>query len=93
GHPLYSARVNQAGQSCSPGAQYFAGNCYYPPKALTTATWEEAETKCNQLSDENDKQTRGHLASLHSIEEAQFLSELISNVSQIIWLGLKLNCE
>ena len=45
----------------------------------STLTWQEAEDDC--------KSKRGHLASIHSKAEGDFIVELAGNSTKSIWLG------
>ena len=53
----------------------YDGHCYQ--LSLNNATWEDAEADCYNKG--------GHLASVHSLKENNFISQLLPNST--FWLG------
>jgi hypothetical protein len=67
-----------ANNSCPSGSwQEFEGSCYLVVENYST--WEEAEIDCNFLG--------GHLASIHTAAERNFVNSLVPSNIYHIWLG------
>ncbi|XP_069792502.1 brevican core protein-like [Narcine bancroftii] len=74
--PSYAGRLcHRDVQTCDPGWMKFLGSCYKHEKGRRT--WESAEESCR---DEG-----GHLASILSPEEQQFIND---NFKEYQWIGL-----
>jgi hypothetical protein len=68
------APICQHDRVCPGGWKEFDGHCYQ--LSMSEATWENAEADCYNKG--------GHLASIHSVEENNFISKLYSLST---WLG------
>ena len=62
--------------NCPAGWQEFEGHCYLYSYFLS---WDSAESQCVSYG--------GHLASVHSKSEQDFLSKLVGSSTSIVWLG------
>nr|AMB36341.1 C-type lectin snaclec-4 [Vipera ammodytes ammodytes] len=72
-----------ADQDCLPGWSYFEKYCYKVFKVKKN--WEEAEKFCTEEVKD------GHLISLHSNEEVEFMTSLAFPILKydIVWMGLR----
>ncbi|VDQ04503.1 unnamed protein product [Trichobilharzia regenti] len=75
---------------CPTGWISFKDNCYWLPFPLVRLGWSEAERTCQSQGSllPSESPILAHLASIHSSEEAQFLTSLSLSLS--FWTGLKL---
>uniref|UniRef100_A0AC34FF98 C-type lectin domain-containing protein n=1 Tax=Panagrolaimus sp. ES5 TaxID=591445 RepID=A0AC34FF98_9BILA len=77
--------ITVAGESsateCGSGYQYFDGTkACYGRSFRYIGHWKDAEENCQK---EN-----GHLASIHSNEEAEFISSILPMGTEQLWIGL-----
>uniref|UniRef100_A0A914Q4V6 C-type lectin domain-containing protein n=1 Tax=Panagrolaimus davidi TaxID=227884 RepID=A0A914Q4V6_9BILA len=76
--------ANLSKANCSDGYIYFEGthSCYGrdPEIGLTWSTWPKAEQYCEKHG--------GHLPSIHSIEESEFIVSISISLNFNIWVGL-----
>ncbi|KAL0970682.1 hypothetical protein UPYG_G00245650 [Umbra pygmaea] len=75
---------------CPKGWFEYQSHCYLIDK--TARTWLDAEHHCIYLgedveSEHHSKKFVGHLASVHSYEESQYLQALVQTVTFPLWVG------
>lgn len=79
---------------CPKGWISFRENCYWLPSIHKRMSWPNAERVCQEKASyfvNHRSLNNGHLASVHSPEELQFLINL--SLSSSFWIGLKAFCE
>ncbi len=69
------APICQHDRVCPGGWKMYDGHCYQ--LSMNISTWEDAEADCYNKG--------GHLASIHSLKENNFVSQLFPNST--LWLG------
>ncbi|CAI2733690.1 unnamed protein product [Schistosoma spindalis] len=75
---------------CPKGWISFRENCYWLPLIRERMSWPDAERVCQERASyfvNHRSLNNGHLASVHSSEELQFL--INQSLSSSIWIGLK----
>lgn len=79
---------------CPKGWISFRENCYWLPLIRERMSWPDAERVCQERASyfvNHRSLNNGHLASVHSSEELQFL--INQSLSSSIWIGLKAFCK
>jgi hypothetical protein len=74
---LCPATQSIAASSIPSGAKEYNGNYYYLYQQSTT--WENAKLNCEAVG--------GHLVTITSIEEQEFIESLLSSDRETIWIG------
>lgn len=64
---------------CPVGWEKFEDHCYFHSGISFPSCWSTAEADCRRKG--------GHLASVHSVDEMEFIWNLSINTSNTIWLG------